>query len=79
MLGNMLCYFVISAVDTMLQVDPAGNLAFTIMGLSRAIQGACNGLLTVTVQVGYFAERSIRLISSYFSQFSFKRVFLRYR
>ena len=49
--GNILCYFVMSAVDVMVETDPGGALVFTVIGVNRALQGVFGGLLFVIVQV----------------------------
>ena len=38
-------------VDAMVDVNPAGDLAFSVIGVSRAVQGICAGMLFVIVQV----------------------------
>ena len=49
--GNILCYFVMSAVDVMVEKNPGGALVFTVIGVSRALQGVFTGLFFVIVQV----------------------------
>ena len=49
--GRILCYFVMAAGDAMVEKDPGGSLVFTVIGASRALQGMCNGLIFVMLQV----------------------------
>ena len=49
--GNILCYFVMAAVDVMVEKNPGGALVFTIIGVTRALQGVFAGLFFVIVQV----------------------------
>ena len=49
--GNVFSYFVMSGVDEMVRKDPSGVVAFTVIGASRAFQGACSGIFFVIVQV----------------------------
>ena len=49
--GNILCYFVMAAVDVMVEKNPGGALVFTIIGVARALQGVFAGLFFVILQV----------------------------
>ena len=49
--GRILCYFVMAAGDAMVETDPGGALVFTVIGVSRALQGICVGLFFVILQV----------------------------
>ena len=51
LIGNIICYFVMSLVDVMVEADPEGGLVFGVVGAARALQGLCCGSLTVIVQV----------------------------
>ena len=61
--GNMACYFVMSAVDVMVETDPGGGLVFAIIGVSRALQGVCSGLFFVIVQVSCDFRHTINELS----------------
>ena len=52
--GDILCSFVMSAVDIMADCDPSGALVFSIVGVNKAVQGLCAGMLLVIVQVCSF-------------------------
>ena len=41
----------VTGVDAMVDANPAGDLAFSVIGVSRAVQGICAGMLFVIVQV----------------------------
>ena len=51
--GNILCYFVMAAVDVMVEKNPGGALVFTVIGITRALQGVFAGLFFAIVQVSY--------------------------
>jgi len=40
-----------AAGDVMVERDPGGALVFTVIGVSRALQGICAGLFFVILQV----------------------------
>ena len=46
-----------SGIQEMVQIDPSGVLVFTVIGISRAVQGACNGILFVIFQVSFVVKR----------------------
>ena len=50
-IGITLCYVALSGVDTIIDVNPGGAALFSVIGVSRAVQGLCTGLLFVIVQV----------------------------
>ena len=41
----------LTGVDAMVEADPTGDLVFSIIGMSRAVQGVCAGMLFVIVRV----------------------------
>ena len=40
-----------AAVDVMVETDPGGALVFTVIGITRALQGVFTGLFFVILQV----------------------------
>ena len=51
MLSGGISKIILSGVDAMVDKDPSGDLVFSVIGLSRAVQGVCVGMLFVIVQV----------------------------